>query len=61
MNGYHVDWIGALSAGAVSAIVFLLIKRAFPRLTGATFLVVLGLVVAIVSLVFRELLRRIGI
>ena len=61
MNGYHVDWVGALSAGAVSAIVFLLIRRALPRLTGATFLVVLGLVVAGVSLVLRELLRRVGI
>jgi hypothetical protein len=61
MNGYHVDWVGALLAGAVSAIVFLLIRRALPRLAGATFLVVLALVVAVVSLALRELLRRVGI
>jgi hypothetical protein len=61
MNGYRIDWIGALSAGAVSAIVFLLIRRAIPKLTGAPFYIVLGVVVAVVSLVLRELLRYVGI
>jgi hypothetical protein len=61
MNGYRIDWVGALSAGAAAAIVFLLIRRAFPKLTGATFYIVLGVVVAVVSLVLREILRYVGI
>jgi hypothetical protein len=61
MNGYRIDWVGALLAGAASAIVFLAIRGAFPKLTGATFYIVLGLVVAVVSLVLRELLRHVGI
>jgi hypothetical protein len=61
MNGYHVDWAGAISAGAVAALVFLVIRGAFPRLTGASFYVVAGLSIAVLSLGLRELLRRIGI
>jgi hypothetical protein len=61
MNGYHIDWIGALSAGAASVIVFLLIRTAFPRLTGVSFYLLLGLLIAASSLVFRELLRYVGI
>jgi hypothetical protein len=61
MNGYQVDWVGALSAGAASAIVFLLIRLLFPKLAGGSFYVVLGLVIAVVSLVLRELLRHVGI
>jgi hypothetical protein len=61
MNGYHVDWVGALSAGAASVIVFLLLRAAFPRLTGARFYLALGLLIAASSLAFRELLRYVGI
>ena len=61
MNGYHVDWAGAISAGAVAALVFLVIRGAFPRLKGASFYVVAGLSIAVLSLGLRELLRRIGI
>jgi len=61
MNGYRIDWVGAVSAGAASAIVFLLIRRAFPKLTCAKLYIVLGLVVAVVSLALRELLRYVGI
>jgi hypothetical protein len=61
MNGYRIDWVGALSAGVASALVFLVIRRAFPKLTGATFYILLGLVVAVVSLALRELLRYVGI
>jgi hypothetical protein len=61
MNGYHVDWVGALSAGAGSVIVFLLLRTAFPRLTGASLYLALGLLIAASSLVIRELLRYVGI
>ena len=59
MNGYHVDWVGALSAGVAAAIVFLLVKRA--KLSGAPFYIVLGLAVAGLSLALRVLLRYLGI
>jgi hypothetical protein len=61
MNGYHVDWVGAISAGIIAAVVFFLLKTAFPRLKGASFYLVLGLLIAGSSLVVRELLRRAGI
>ena len=61
MNGYHVDWVGAISAGAVAGLVFYLIRKAFPQLTGVRFYLVVGLLIAVVSLVLRELLRRFGI
>jgi len=61
MNGYHADWIGALLAGTTSVIVFLLIRRIFPKLTGASLYIVLALVIAVVSLALRELLRHVGI
>jgi hypothetical protein len=61
MNGYHVDWVGAISAGAAAIIVFAFVKTAFPRLTGARFYLVLGLLMAAVSLALREVLRLIGI
>jgi hypothetical protein len=61
MNGYHIDWVGAISAGATAAIVFFLIKRAVPRLTGVRFYAVAGLLIAVFSLLLRELLRRFGI
>jgi hypothetical protein len=61
MNGYHVDWVGAISAGAAAIIVFAFIKTAFPRLTGARFYLVLGLLMAAFSLALRELLRVVGI
>ena len=61
MTSYHVDWVGAISAGAVAAAVFFLIKMVFPRLAGAKFYVVLGFLIAAFSLVVRELLRHIGI
>jgi hypothetical protein len=61
MSGYHVDWVGAISAGAVASIVFFLVKAAFPRLTGVSLYLVLGLSIAVFSLVLRELLRYIGI
>ena len=61
MNGYHIDWVGAISAGATAAVVFFLIKRALPRLTGVRFYVVAGLLIAVFSLLLRELLRRFGI
>ena len=61
MNGYRIDWVGALSAGVASAIVFLLIRRIFPKLTGARFYIALGLAVAVAALALRELLRYVGI
>jgi hypothetical protein len=61
MNGYHIDWVGAISAGATAAIVLFLIKSAFPRLTGVRFYAVAGLLIAVFSLLLRELLRRFGI
>jgi hypothetical protein len=61
MNGYHVDWVGAISAGVVAGCVFFIIKSAFPRLTGVSLYLVLGVSIAAFSLVLRELLRRIGI
>ncbi len=48
--GYHVDWVGALLAGLAAAIVFLLFKRAFPRLTGMRLYLVAGIFVAASSL-----------
>ncbi len=61
MNGYHVDWVGAISAAAAAIIVFAFIKTAFPRLSGARFYLVLGLLTAAISLALRELLRLVGI
>jgi hypothetical protein len=61
MNSYHVDWVGAISAGAAAIIVISFIKAAFPRLTGVSFYLVLGLSMAAVSLALRELLRLVGI
>jgi hypothetical protein len=61
MSGYHLDWVGAISAGVAAGIVVFLVKAAFPRLTGATLYLVLGLLIAVFSLVLRELLRHIGI
>jgi ABC-type branched-subunit amino acid transport system permease subunit len=37
MNGYHVDWVGAISAGVVAGFVFFLLKSASPRLKGVSF------------------------
>ena len=61
MNDYRGDWVGALLAGAVSAIVLLLIRRLFPKLAGVSFYIVLGLLIAVISLGARELLRHVGI
>ena len=61
MTGYHVDWVGALAAGVVAATVFSLSKIAFPRLTGLSLYLVLGLLIAVVSLLVRELFRHFGI
>jgi hypothetical protein len=61
MTGYHVDWVGAVAAGAVAALVFAFRTIAFPRLTGVSFYLVLGLLVAVISLLVRELLRHLGI
>lgn len=61
MNGYHVDWVGAISAGAVAAMIFFFVKTAFPRLTGVSFYLVVGFSIAVFSLALRELLRHFGI
>jgi hypothetical protein len=61
MTGYHVDWVGAIAVGVVAAIVVVLSKTAFPRLTGASLYLVLGLLIAVISLFVRELLRHLGI
>jgi hypothetical protein len=61
MTGYHVDWVGAVAAGVVAAIVFSLSKIAFPRLTGVSLYLALGLLIAVLSLFVRELLRHFGI
>jgi hypothetical protein len=61
MNGYHIDWVGAISAGAAAGIVIFFVKIVFPRLTGVSLYLVLGLLIAVFSLVLRELLRHIGI
>jgi hypothetical protein len=61
MNGYHMDWVGAITAGAAAGIVVFLIRTILPRLTGVGFYLVVGLLIAAFSLVLRELLRHIGI
>jgi hypothetical protein len=61
MTGYHVDWVGAIAAGVVAAIVFASSRIAFPRLTGVSLYLVLGLLIAVISLFVRELLRHFGI
>lgn len=61
MTGYHVDWVGAIAAGVVAAMVFSLSKIVFPRLTGLSLYLVLGLLIAVVSLFVREILRHFGI
>jgi len=61
MNGYHIDWVGAISARAAAGIVVFFVKTVFPRLTGVSLYQVLGLLIAVFSLVLRELLRHIGI
>jgi hypothetical protein len=61
MTGYHVDWVGAIAAGVVAAIIVSLSKIAFPRLTGVSLYLVLGFLIAVVSLFVRELLRHFGI
>jgi hypothetical protein len=61
MTGYHVDWVGAIAAGVVAAIVFASSKIAFARLAGVSLYLVLGLLIAVISLFVRELLRHFGI
>ena len=61
MTTYHADWVGAVAAGVVAVIVFSLRKSAFPRLTGVSLYLVLGLLIAVGSLFVRELLRHFGI
>jgi len=61
MAGYHVDWVGAIAAGVVAAIIFALSKIAFPRLTGVRLYLALGFLIAVISLLLRELLRHFGI
>jgi hypothetical protein len=61
MNGYHIDWVGAISTGAIAAIVFFFAKSVFPRLTGLRFYALAALLIAALSLLLRELLRRLGI
>ncbi len=56
-----LDWVGAISAGATAASVFFLIKSTFPRLTGVRFYALAGLLIGVLSLLFRELLRCLGI
>jgi hypothetical protein len=59
--GYQADWVGALLAGFVAAMAFLVSKTAFPRLTGVRLYVVAGMLTAACSLGLRELLRHLGI
>jgi hypothetical protein len=61
MNGYQVDWVGALSAGVAAVISFFLAKILFPRQVGMRFYLVVGVVAGVLSFVFRELLRQVGI
>jgi len=61
MSGYHVGWVGAISAGVAAVIAFVLIRTTFPRLIGVRFYLVVGLLIAVFSLVLREVLRHIGI
>jgi hypothetical protein len=61
MTTYHADWVGAVAAGVVAAIVFSLRKFAFPRLTGVSLYLILGVLIALASLFVRELLRHFGI
>ncbi len=61
MSGYHVDWVGAISAGVAAVSGFVLIRTVFPRLIGVRFYLVVGLLIAVFSLVLREVLRHIGI
>jgi hypothetical protein len=57
MPGYHIDWVGAVSAGVTAAVVFSVVSAVFPRLKGASFYLIAGILIAVFSLLLRELLR----
>ncbi len=59
--GYQADWVGALLAGLVAALVFLVVKATFPRLTGVRFYLAAGALIAACSLGLREVLRHLGL
>jgi len=61
MEGYHPDWVGAITAGISAVIALTLAKAIFPRAGGARFYVTAGVLIAVIALALRELLRRFGI
>ena len=61
MNGYQPDWIGAIGAGIVGVIAFLIAKAVMRRSSGIGFYVAVGLLAAVLALGIRVLLRYFGL
>ena len=61
MNGYQLDWVGAIGAGISAVIAFLIVKLFFKTRSGALFYVVVGVLTFVLSLGLRSVLRSAGI
>jgi hypothetical protein len=61
MDGYQVDWVGAIAAGIAAILSFLITKAIFHRLSGKITYLVVGLLTLLFSLALRLLLRHFGI
>jgi hypothetical protein len=61
MNGYHLDWVGAVGAGISAVIAFLIVKLFFKNPSGALFYLVVGVITFVLSLGLRSALRSAGV
>lgn len=62
MNGYHPDWVGALTAGVGIGLSLLIATRIWPQRDRRKKVVFAGVAIGVVlSIVVRTLLRRFGI
>jgi hypothetical protein len=60
MNGYQVDWVGAIGAGISAVIAFLIAKLFFKSKSGALFYLVVGMLTFALALGLRAVLRSAG-
>jgi high-affinity Fe2+/Pb2+ permease len=61
MNGYQVDWVGAIGAAISAVIAFLIAKLFLKTASGSLFYLVVGVLTFVLSLGLRSVLRSAGI
>lgn len=61
MNGYRMDWVGAIGAGVCAVIAFLIVRLFFKTPSGALFYLVVGVLTFVLALGLRSVLRAAGI